>query len=166
MSAKKSKSKIQTPLGMLDILPADQPFFKKVYKTARDFARFYGFQELAPPILEFTELFEKGTGQDTEIVEKQMYSLRTKGGDKLTLRPEFTPSLARAYIEHGMISLPQPVKLFSFGPVFRHERPPAACGSSINSILKFLVLKNHLLMLKLFIYATAFFNRWESKICL
>ncbi len=125
MSAKKSKSKIQTPLGMLDILPADQPFFKKVYKTARDFARFYGFQELAPPILEFTELFEKGTGQDTEIVEKQMYSLRTKGGDKLTLRPEFTPSLARAYIEHGMISLPQPVKLFSFGPVFRHERPQA-----------------------------------------
>ena len=117
------KAKIQTPQGMSDILPEDQPFFKKIYKTAQSFASAYGFRELSPPILEHTELFEKGTGADTDIVEKQMYSLRTKGGDHLTLRPEFTPSLVRAYLEHGMISLPQPVKLFSFGPVFRHEKP-------------------------------------------
>ncbi len=119
---KKSKAKIQSVSGMSDILPEDQAFFKKVYKTALDISSDYGFSELSSPILEYTELFEKGTGSDTEIVEKQMYSLRTKGGDRLTLRPEFTPSLVRAYIEHGMISLPQPVKLFSFGPVFRHER--------------------------------------------
>jgi histidyl-tRNA synthetase len=110
---------------MSDILPEDQLFYKKVYTVGEKIASFYGFKEISPPILESTELFEKGTGEATEIVEKQMYSLKTKGGDSLTLRPEFTPSLARAYIEHGMISLPQPVKLFSFGPVFRHERPQA-----------------------------------------
>ena len=125
MASKKSKAKIQSAPGMSDILPEDQPFFKKVYRVASDFSSAFGFGELSPPILEQTELFEKGTGLDTEIVEKQMYSLRTKGGDHLTLRPEFTPSLARAYIEHGMISLPQPVKLFSYGPVFRHERQQA-----------------------------------------
>jgi len=119
------KEKIQSPSGMSDILPKDQPFFKKIYNTAQSFSSAYGFGEFSPPILEHTELFEKGTGENTDIVEKQMYSLRTKGGDHLTLRPEFTPSLVRAYIEHGMISLPQPVKLFSFGPVFRHERSQA-----------------------------------------
>ena len=125
MAAKKSKSKVQCPLGMSDILPEDQPFFKKIYNVTSDFSSAFGFGEFSPPILEYSELFEKGTGGDTDIVEKQMYSLRTKGGDHLTLRPEFTPSLARGYIEHGMISLPQPVKLFSYGPVFRHERPQA-----------------------------------------
>jgi len=125
MAGKRSKPKIQTPLGMSDIMPEDQPYFKKIYKAAQSFSNFYGFKEITPPILEFTELFEKGTGQSTDIVEKQMYSLRTKGGDHLTLRPEFTPSIVRAYIEHGMQSWPQPVKLFCSGPVFRHERPQA-----------------------------------------
>lgn len=125
MTGKQVSTKIQAPQGMSDILPEDQLFYKKVYTVGEKIASFYGFKEISPPILESTELFEKGTGEATEIVEKQMYSLKTKGGDSLTLRPEFTPSLARAYIEHGMISLPQPVKLFSFGPVFRHERPQA-----------------------------------------
>ena len=119
------KTKIQCPLGMSDILPKDQPFFKKIYNVASNFSSAFNFRELSPPILEYSELFEKGTGADTDIVEKQMYSLRTKGGDHLTLRPEFTPSLVRAYLENGMVSLPQPVKLFSYGPVFRHERPQA-----------------------------------------
>jgi histidyl-tRNA synthetase len=125
MATKKGKTKIQSVPGMSDILPKDQAFFKKIYTTVNDFSSFYGFAELTPPILEYTELFEKGTGDDTEIVEKQMYSLRSDGGDYLTLRPEFTPSLVRSYIENGMISLPQPVKLFSYGPVFRHEKPQA-----------------------------------------
>ncbi|MCX6737897.1 MAG: histidine--tRNA ligase [Candidatus Parcubacteria bacterium] len=125
MTGKQVSTKIQAPQGMSDILPEEQLFYKKVYAVGEKIASFYGFKEITPPILESTELFEKGTGEATEIVEKQMYSLKTKGGDSLTLRPEFTPSLARAYIEHGMISLPQPVKLFSFGPVFRHERPQA-----------------------------------------
>ncbi len=123
--SKSSKAFLQTPTGMPDILPADQPYFDKVLRIAENFSRFYGFKKISPPILEFAELFEKGTGVDTDIVEKEMYTLRTKGGDLLALRPEFTPSLVRAYIEHGMSSLPQPVKLFSTGPLFRHERPQA-----------------------------------------
>ncbi|PIS34904.1 MAG: histidine--tRNA ligase [Parcubacteria group bacterium CG08_land_8_20_14_0_20_43_9] len=125
MTGKQRSNKIQVPQGMFDILPEDQPFYQKVYEVGKKIASFYGFKEITPPILESTELFEKGTGEATEIVEKQMYSLKTKGGDSLTLRPEFTPSLARAYLEQGMISLPQPVKMFSFGPVFRHEKPQA-----------------------------------------
>lgn len=125
MSNKTDKIKIQNPSGMPDILPDDQPYFKKIYKTVEAHTFFYGFGEINPPILEYAELFEKGTGADTDIVEKQMYLLRTKGGDCFALRPEFTPSLVRAYIQYGMNSLSQPVKLFSFGPLFRHERPQA-----------------------------------------
>ncbi len=123
MNAKSLKSKMQTLSGMPDILPEDQPYFKKIYRISQEHATFYGFEEITPPIMEYAELFEKGTGTDTEIVEKQMYTLRAKGGEQLALRPEFTPSLVRAYIQHGMNSWPQPVKLFSFGPLFRHERP-------------------------------------------
>ncbi|MBU3964556.1 histidine--tRNA ligase [Patescibacteria group bacterium] len=125
MTGKQVSNKIQAPQGMFDITPENQPFYKKVYGVGEKISSFYGFKEITPPILESTELFERGTGEATEIVEKQMYSLKTKGGDSLTLRPEFTPSMARAYVEHGMISLPQPVKMFSFGPVFRHEKPQA-----------------------------------------
>ncbi len=125
MSSKITKDKIQTPSGMPDILPEDQPYYKKIYRIVEAYSSFYGFSEITPPILEHAELFEKGTGADTDIIEKQMYVLRTKGGDFLALRPEFTPSLARAYIQHGMNSLSQPVKLFSFGPLFRQDRPQA-----------------------------------------
>jgi histidyl-tRNA synthetase len=122
---KKSKSKVslQRVTGMKDILPKDYPYYDKVLRIAETFSQFYGFFKLDTPILEKAELFEKGTGQDTDVVEKEMYTLKTKGGDLLALRPEFTPALARAYVENGMMSLPQPVKLFSFGPLFRHERP-------------------------------------------
>ena len=120
---KKEKLKIQSPQGMPDILPEDQPYFEKIYQVAQDIAEFYGFKKIDTPILEYTQLFERGTGTSTDIVEKQMYTLKTKGGNRLSLRPEFTPGLCRAYIEHGMQSLPQPVKLFSYGPLFRHERP-------------------------------------------
>jgi len=123
--SKKPKNILQTPTGMSDILPEDQAYFEKVSRTVESFSNFYGFKKISTPILEFAELFEKGTGIDTDIVEKEMYTLRTKGGSLLALRPEFTPSLVRAYIGHGMMNLPQPVKLFSMGPVFRHERPQA-----------------------------------------
>jgi len=122
---KNPKIILQTPTGMSDILAEDQPYFDKILKKVENFSNFYGFDKISTPILEFAELFEKGTGTDTDIVEKEMYTLRTKGGDLLALRPEFTPPLVRAYIEHGMMSSPQPVKLFSFGPVFRYGRPQA-----------------------------------------
>lgn len=110
---------------MHDILPEDQKYFDKLYSLAGGLATFYGFEKIETPMMEFTELYEKGTGLGTDIVEKQMFSLRTKGGDSLTLRPEFTPGIIRSFIQHGMMNLPQPVKLFSIGPVFRYESPQA-----------------------------------------
>ncbi|MBU4350723.1 histidine--tRNA ligase [Candidatus Parcubacteria bacterium] len=119
------KQRLQSPSGMHDILPEDQKYFDKLYNVAENLATFYGFEKIETPIMEFTELYEKGTGLGTDIVEKQMFSLRTKGGDHLTLRPEFTPGIIRSFIQHGMMSLPQPVKLFSIGSVFRYESPQA-----------------------------------------
>ena len=106
-------------------MPEDQLFFQKIYNIASNIAHFYGFQKIDTPILEQAELFSKGVGLSTDIVEKQMYVLRTRGGDYLSLRPEFTAAMARAYIEHGMFNLPQPVKLYTCGPLFRMERPQA-----------------------------------------
>ncbi len=119
------KLKFQSPTGMHDILLEEQKYFQKICEVCEDIADFYQFQKIETPILEETELFLKGTGLTTDIVQKQMYSLRTKGGDYLTLRPEFTPGVVRAYIEHGMFNLPQPVKLWYFGPNFRYEKPQA-----------------------------------------
>ncbi|MCL5011170.1 MAG: histidine--tRNA ligase [Patescibacteria group bacterium] len=117
--------KFQTPNGMHDLLSDDLTEFEKAKKTAAKIADFYGFEMIETPIMEFSALFEKGTGLSTDIVEKEMYTLQTKGGDSLTLRPEYTPGIARAYIQHGMQALPKPVRLWYFGPVFRHERPQA-----------------------------------------
>jgi len=119
------KPKFQKPAGMRDILSEEQKYFQKILNVAENIAHFYGFEKIDTPILEETELFSKGTGLTSDIVQKQMYSLRTKGGDYLTLRPEFTPGIVRAYLEHGMKNLPQPVKFYSFGPLFRHEKPQA-----------------------------------------
>jgi histidyl-tRNA synthetase len=119
------KLKFQKPAGMHDILPKNQKYFQKVYNACEKIVNFYGFKRIDTPILESTDLYEKGTGLTTEIVQKQMFSLKTNGSDCLTLRPEFTPGTVRAYLEHGMHSLPQPVKLYSIGPLFRYERPQA-----------------------------------------
>jgi histidyl-tRNA synthetase len=119
------KSKLQRPTGMSDILPADQKYFDKIYKAVSNVAAFYGFEKIDTPIVEDTDVFEKGTGSSTDIVKKEMFSLRTKGGDSLTLRPEGTPGIVRAYIENGMQAWPQPVKLWYWGPFFRYEHPQA-----------------------------------------
>ena len=119
------KPKFQTLTGMHDILGEEQKYFQKIFDVSKNIADFYAFEKIDTPIIEYSELFEKGTGSFTDIVQKEMYSFRTKRGDLVTLRPEGTPSIVRAYIEHGMQSLPQPVKLWHFGPFFRHERPQA-----------------------------------------
>ena len=119
------KPKFQSPTGMHDVLPEDQKYFQKIYEVCQDMANFYGFKKIDTPILEETELFSKGIGLATDIVGKQMYSFRTKGGDYLTLRPEGTAPVVRAYIQQGMFNLPQPVKLWYFGPFFRYEHPQA-----------------------------------------
>jgi histidyl-tRNA synthetase len=119
------KQKFQTPAGMHDILREDQKYFEKIYNIAVNIANFYNFDKITTPILEQAEIFQRGTGESTDIVQKQMYTLKTKGGDLLAMRPEGTPGVARAYIQHGMANLPQPVKLWYFGPFFRHEKPQA-----------------------------------------
>ena len=119
------RPKFQSPAGMHDILPEEQRYFQKVLDVCENIVDYYSFQRIDTPILENTELFSKGTGVSTDVVQKQMFSLRTKGGDSLTLRPEFTPGIIRAYIENGMQILPQPIKLYSYGPVFRYEHPQA-----------------------------------------
>ncbi|OHA63005.1 MAG: histidine--tRNA ligase [Candidatus Wildermuthbacteria bacterium RIFCSPHIGHO2_01_FULL_45_20] len=120
-----AKIKYQTPSGMHDILSEDYAYYEKVYEIVNDIARFYGFGRIQTPVLEDAALFEKGTGATTDIVEKQMFTLKTKGGDELALRPEFTPGIARAYVQHGMLNMPQPVKLYTYGPLFRYEHPQA-----------------------------------------
>jgi len=119
------KPKFQSPTGMHDILADDQKYFQKIYDIVENIANFYRFEKIETPILEETELFSKGIGMATDIVGKEMYNLRTKGGDYLTLRPEGTAPIVRAFIEKGMQNLPQPVKLWHFGPYFRHEKPQA-----------------------------------------
>ncbi len=119
------KTKLQTPSGMHDILPKEWEYYNKIFDVVSGIAEFYGFGRIETPILEKEELFSKGVGQSTDIVEKEMYTLKTKGGDSLVMRPEMTAPIARSYIEQGMKSWPQPVKLWYFGPCFRHERQQA-----------------------------------------
>lgn len=110
---------------MHDILPEDQFLYDKIWQITDDIAKFYGFGKISTPVVEDALLYEKGTGSTTDIVEKQMYMLKTKGGDVLALRPEFTPGIVRAYLQHGMAHWPQPVKLYTYGPLFRYEHPQA-----------------------------------------
>ncbi len=113
------------PTGTQDILPEDQAYWTHVLNHVTRLAHLYGFERLDPPLIEHTELFARGVGDATDIVEKEMYTFKDKGGESLTLRPEFTAGVVRAYIENGMQVLPQPVKLYSIGPLFRYERPQA-----------------------------------------
>ena len=115
----------QRPTGTLDVLPEDQPYWYHVRARARHLAELAGFERIDVPIFEATELFARGVGEGTDIVDKEMYSFTDKGDHKITLRPEFTASIVRAYVENGMRVLPQPVKLYTFGPIFRYERPQA-----------------------------------------
>jgi histidyl-tRNA synthetase len=124
---KKPRKRVLVPSlrGMHDILPEDQVYYQKFLKIAEKLASLYNFKRIDTPILERAELFIKGTGAITDIVQKEMYTFRSKGGEWLALRPEGTPPVVRAYLEHGMISWPQPVKLYYYGPFFRHESPQA-----------------------------------------
>lgn len=113
------------PRGTQDILPEDQPYWRHIQERIHCIAQLYGYQQLDTPIFEATALFEHGVGETTDIVEKEMYSFLDKGGDSITLRPEFTAGVVRAYLEHGMHVRPQPVKVYSLGSCFRYERPQA-----------------------------------------
>ncbi len=123
-AAKKSKVP-ETLRGFRDILPEEQAAWDKMDEVMRSLTRAYGFGRIRLPALEQTALFERGVGKDTDVVEKEMFTFTDQGGVRMTLRPEGTASVARAYIEHGMLNQPQPVKLWYVEQFFRHERPQA-----------------------------------------
>jgi len=124
MRKKKRKNKrFQTVRGMRDILPAEQPYWQKLRKSVEKIAVDYNYQRIDLPILEAVELFERGTGKNTDIVDKEMYKFKTKGKEEVCLRPEGTPSAVRAYLQHGMRTWPKPVKLSYSGPMYRYDRP-------------------------------------------
>ncbi|PIP73915.1 MAG: histidine--tRNA ligase [Candidatus Lloydbacteria bacterium CG22_combo_CG10-13_8_21_14_all_47_15] len=119
----KPKGPFANPKGMRDIIGDDYYRYQGFFEKAQEIAVYYGFKPIETPMLEKEDVFTSGVGEDTDIVQKEMYTLKTKGGDKLVLRPEATASIVRAYIQHGMQSLPQPVMFYYYGPLFRHERP-------------------------------------------
>ena len=124
MSKKDSKKKnFQLVKGMKDLMPEEQRYWNFVRQLVDKTAGAYGFERIDTPLLEATDLFVRGVGSTTDIVEKEMYSFVDQGGDKLSLRPEGTDGVARSYIEHGMLNRPQPVKLYYLGPMYRHENP-------------------------------------------
>lgn len=114
---------ISSPKGMRDIINEEYYNFQGFFEKAQEIAIYYGFKPIETPIMEYEEVFTSGVGKGTDIVDKEMYSLKTKGGDRLALRPEHTASLMRAYIEHGMQNTPQPVMFYQYGPIFRHDKP-------------------------------------------
>ena len=117
--------KFQTPRGTRDLLPEDYAIHTHILNHAREQARLAGFGFIEPPTFEHAELFARGVGEGTDIVEKEMYIFEDRGGDRLALRPEGTASVCRAYLEHGMANLSQPVKLAYHLSIFRYERPQA-----------------------------------------
>lgn len=116
-------SNITAIKGFKDILPAESPLWRRIEEAAREVARRYDFQELRPPIAEKTEIFARGIGQATDIVEKEMYTFVDKGDEKITLRPEATAGMVRAVLEHHLTAGGRPARLFCMGPMFRYERP-------------------------------------------
>jgi histidyl-tRNA synthetase len=116
-------SEISAPKGVRDILPDESWKWDYVFGVLRKTAADFGFSEVHLPIFEHTELFSRGIGDTTDVVEKEMYTFTDKGGRSITLRPEATASMVRSYLEHRMGTLPQPVKMWCAGPMFRYERP-------------------------------------------
>jgi histidyl-tRNA synthetase len=117
--------KLQAPRGTFDVLPGDARRRLLLMEIARDVLGRAGYDPMETPVFEDTDLFARGVGESTDIVQKEMFTFEDKAGRSLTLRPEGTAGTARAYIQHGMHKLPQPVKVWYAGPFFRHEAPQA-----------------------------------------
>ncbi len=118
-------ARFQAPRGTFDVLPADEPARLQVAHAAADILGRAGYGRIETPIFEDTELFERSVGAATDVVRKEMFTFEDRGGRSVTLRPEGTAPICRAYVEHGMHKLAQPVKLWYLGPYFRYEAPQA-----------------------------------------
>ncbi|MFA5987470.1 MAG: histidine--tRNA ligase [Candidatus Paceibacterota bacterium] len=119
----KSKEVPKAPRGMRDIIGDDLYAYQGFFEKCAEIATYYGFKPIETPVIEETSLYLRGTGEGTDIVTKEMYNIKARGDSQFSLRPEYTPGVMRAYIEHGMQSWPQPVMLYYFGPLFRHDKP-------------------------------------------
>ena len=126
--------KITAIRGFKDILPEDARRFWEVESIARQVFNAFGFQEIRTPIMEKTELFQRSIGETTDIVEKEMYTFADRDNEFLTLRPEATASVIRAFIEHNMSAAEPITKLFTIGPMFRRERPQKGRFRQFNQI--------------------------------
>ena len=120
---KPGKTSVSAVKGTHDILPPESGLWQRLEQTARSIFELYGYREIRTPVFEATDLFEKGTGQTSDIVTKEMYTFTDKGGRSITLRPEYTPSVARAIIEHRLYLQPEPLRFYYAGPMFRYDRP-------------------------------------------
>ena len=113
---------LQPVRGTQDLLPEAQRRHRLVVETARGIAERFGYQEIATPIFEFTEVFARPIGETTDIVSKEMYTFQDRGGEEITLRPEYTAGLVRAVLSNSLTQT-LPLKFFAAGPMFRYERP-------------------------------------------
>jgi len=113
----------RAPRGTPDILPEEQAYWRYIEQRAASICHLYGYERIDTPTFEDSGLFSRSMGEGTDIVEKEMYTFEDKGGSKITLRPEGTAPVCRAYLQHGLHNLPQPVKLYYIASIFRYERP-------------------------------------------
>jgi histidyl-tRNA synthetase len=118
--------KFEAPRGTHDILPSEQGVWQRVLGEAERLCALYGYGKIVTPGFEDTELFIRTSGEGSDVVQKETYTFEDRGGRSLTLRPEATAPICRAYLEHGMHREPQPVKLYTIGPMWRYERPQKA----------------------------------------
>ncbi|HMO97078.1 MAG TPA: histidine--tRNA ligase, partial [Tepidiformaceae bacterium] len=116
-------SRFQAPRGTQDVLPEMQPYWQAGNDAIREATHLHGFRRIDTPMFENAGVFEKGSGDTTDVVEKEMYVFEDRGGERLALTPEGTPAICRAYLEYGMASWPQPVRLYTTHPMFRYDRP-------------------------------------------
>jgi len=115
----------KAPRGTHDVLPDEHPAWARLAWIADDLARRYGYRPMTTPSFELSDVFERGIGETSDVVEKELFRLETRGGEETALRPEATAGIVRAYIEHGMRTWAQPVRLSTLGPMFRYDRPQA-----------------------------------------
>ena len=119
----RKENQISSIKGTTDILPREARKWQKVEATSKRIFELYGYREIRTPVFEATELFEKGTGETSDVVTKEMYTFIDKGGRSLTLRPEYTPSIVRSIIENRLYLQPQPLRFYFIGPMFRYDKP-------------------------------------------
>jgi histidyl-tRNA synthetase len=128
------KTVFTAPRGTVDVLPEEQRYWDYVRRHLAQVSQLFGYERIDPPVFEQASLYIRGTGDSTDIVRKEMYLFEDRGGEQMALRPEMTPGVVRAYLQHGLFNLPQPVKLYYEGPAFRYERPQAGRNRQFNQI--------------------------------